>query len=490
MKKILRIVFMVIPTLLSAGNSDYQKYFDEFSDYILTPVNLMEVKHEFVVEKMEFIHGINSKIELQEVGKSVEGRSINMFSFGKGDIKLLLWSQMHGDEATATAGLLSVFYYLAKNFQEPFVQSLYNNLSIHAIIMLNPDGSEKYDRRNSQGIDINRDAQHLASPEGQILKKMHEQIKPDFGFNLHDMRGKETVGETGEILTKALMAPPYNKANEDSPTRIKAKKLAVIIKNGLDQVIKGHVARYKADYMPRAFGDAFQNWGVSTVLIESGIPDSPEPHHLTRLSFLSLFVAFEAIAEGYVEDIDPADYEKIPLEGIQLFDLIIENATIFNGRNHAPFKGDIGINVSRKWKDNETVLTGTIEDIGDLSITSGRKIIKGENLVVTPGFILPADQPLEKVIEQGITTPVGANKSVSGQLSEFPDSGKISPTQIHTFTAQPAQILNLNNKGVIDIDMIADILIFESNDQNRLHLDDLSYVIKNGQIVFEKDRAN
>jgi hypothetical protein len=356
--------------------------------------------------------------------------------------------------------------------------------------MLNPDGSEKYDRRNSQGIDINRDAQHLASPEGQILKKMHEQIKPDFGFNLHDMRGKETVGETGEILTKALMAPPYNKANEDSPTRIKAKKLAVIIKNGLDQVIKGHVARYKADYMPRAFGDAFQNWGVSTVLIESGIPDSPEPHHLTRLSFLSLFVAFEAIAEGYVEDIDPADYEKIPLEGIQLFDLIIENATIFNGRNHAPFKGDIGINVSRKWKDNETVLTGTIEDIGDLSITSGRKIIKGENLVVTPGFILPADQPLEKVIEQGITTPVGANKSVSGQLSEFPDSGKISPTQIHTFTAQPAQILNLNNKGVIDIDMIADILIFESNDQNRLHLDDLSYVIKNGQIVFEKDRAN
>ena len=370
MKTLLKVIIMVIPTLLNAGNFDLQKCYDEFPDYIVTPVNLMEVKHNFVVEKMNYIQSLDNKIQMEKVGKSVAGRSINMFSFGKGKIKVLLWSQMHGDEATATAGLLSVFHYLAKNADKEFVKDIYKNLSIHAIVMLNPDGSEMYQRRNSQGIDINRDAQHLATPEGQTLKRMHEQIRPDYAFNLHDMRGKETVGETGEILTKALMAPPYNKENEDSETRIRAKKLVVVIKNALDKFIEGHVARYKADYMPRAFGDSFQHWGVSTVLIESGIPNSPESHHLTRLSFVSLLAAFDAISEGYVEDVDPKEYEQIPLEGIQLFDLIIENALIYNGTQQEPFRGDLGVNVSREWENNATVFTGTIEDIGDLSITS------------------------------------------------------------------------------------------------------------------------
>jgi len=326
MKSLLKVLFMSITTLLTAGNLNIQKHYDEFPNYVLTPVNLMEMKHAFVVEKMHEIHQLNSEILFEEVGKSVEGRSINKLSFGNGNTKLLLWSQMHGDEATATAGLLSVFYFFAQNFNTPFVKNLYDNLNIHAIVMLNPDGAERYQRRNVQGIDINRDAQRLASPEAQILKKMQEQIQPDFGFNLHDMRGKETVGETGKILTVALMAPPYNKANDDSPTRVQAKKLTVIVKEALDNFIKGHVARYKADYMPRAFGDAFQNWGVSTILIESGIPNTEEPHDLTRLSYISLLAAFDAISNGNVNQADPAKYDEIPIEGIELFDFFCDIA--------------------------------------------------------------------------------------------------------------------------------------------------------------------
>ena len=36
--------------------------------------------------------------------------------------------------------------------------------------MLNPDGAERYARRNAQAIDINRDALQLATPEGRLLK--------------------------------------------------------------------------------------------------------------------------------------------------------------------------------------------------------------------------------------------------------------------------------------------------------------------------------
>lgn len=46
---------------------------------------------------------------LEEIGRSVEGRSINHLWFGRGPYKVLLWSQMHGDEPTATAALFDVF---------------------------------------------------------------------------------------------------------------------------------------------------------------------------------------------------------------------------------------------------------------------------------------------------------------------------------------------------------------------------------------------
>jgi hypothetical protein len=486
MKNRLKVLFMSIPTLLFAGNLDIHKYYDEFPNYVLTPVNLIEMKHEFVVEKMHGIHQRNSKILFEEVGKSAEDRSINKLSFGIGDTKLLLWSQMHGDEATATAGLLSVFYFFAQNFETPFVQTLYQSLNIQAIVMLNPDGSERYQRRNVQGIDINRDAQRFASPEARILKKMHEQIQPDFGFNLHDMRGKETVGETGKILTVALMAPPYNKANDDSPTRVRAKKLTVIVKEALDIFIEGHVARYKADYMPRAFGDAFQNWGVSTILIESGISNTNESHHLTRLSFISLLAAFDAISSGYVDQADPDKYEEIPIEGIELFDLLIQDAIVYNGTNTIPFRGDIGINISEKWEDDKTTLRGTIEDIGDLSITSGRNVIRSENLVVTPGFISMSDVSPEKSLQFGITTLIPTSDPQSTKILPVLPEGDLRIENISSYTMEPARILRMEKKGIIDVEMIADILIFESKNSDNLSLKDLKYVIKNGEIVYLK----
>ena len=38
----------------------------------------------------------------------------------------------------------------------------------------------------------------------------------------------------------------------------------------LSDFIPGHIGRYSDDYEPRAFGDNFQTWGTSTILIETG----------------------------------------------------------------------------------------------------------------------------------------------------------------------------------------------------------------------------
>ena len=72
--------------------------------------------------------------------------------------------------------------------------------------MLNPDGAERYARRNAQAIDVNRDALDLATPEGRLLKAVRDRFQPELGFNLHDQNRRTTVGDTGVLASIALLA--------------------------------------------------------------------------------------------------------------------------------------------------------------------------------------------------------------------------------------------------------------------------------------------
>ena len=46
------------------------------------------------------------------------------------------------------------------------------------------------------GIDMNRDALALQTPEGRLLKQLVFDLKPDFGFNLHDKHRRYSVGQS------------------------------------------------------------------------------------------------------------------------------------------------------------------------------------------------------------------------------------------------------------------------------------------------------
>src|SRR5687767_893649 len=47
------------------------------------------------------------------LGTSTQGRSIHHLTMGHGKTKVLLWSQMHGDESTATMALFDLFNFFA-----------------------------------------------------------------------------------------------------------------------------------------------------------------------------------------------------------------------------------------------------------------------------------------------------------------------------------------------------------------------------------------
>lgn len=314
-----------------------------------------------------------------------------MVTVGRGSFRVLLWSQMHGDEPTATAALFDLFEYLRKHQSEPVARRILDNLTLYVIPMLNPDGAERYQRRNAQGIDINRDALLLQSPEGRALKAVRDRLQPRIGFNLHNQNWRTSVGDPPRPATISLLSVAFDKAGTESEGRRMTKRTCAIIRDALEPLAPGQIGRYDEDFEVRAFGDNITLWGTPVVLIETGPWASAEPDpSLVRLNFVAILTALDALATGRVSSADPARYGSLPVNDEHLFYVLIKHASIVNGAGVPPFTGDIGI-VTRRGVRTESgtrsvVLPLTIDDLGDLRTYSGLTEIDATGLTVAPLF--------------------------------------------------------------------------------------------------------
>ncbi len=129
-----------------------------------------------MIEKHKYYPDFTIKV----VGRSTENREIFLLSIGSGKKSILLWSQMHGDEPTATMALFDIFNFFVSDSFRKEKEKMLKNVTIHFLPMLNPDGAEIFSRPNKFGIDINRDALELRSPEAQILKRVRDSLAADF----------------------------------------------------------------------------------------------------------------------------------------------------------------------------------------------------------------------------------------------------------------------------------------------------------------------
>ena len=98
------------------------------------------LRHAELVERLEAVRDATPELfSLEQIGASVEGRSINHLWFGDGPFHVLLWSQMHGDEATATSALLDFYEYVRRRRDAAPVRGMLEALTVHTVPMLNPD---------------------------------------------------------------------------------------------------------------------------------------------------------------------------------------------------------------------------------------------------------------------------------------------------------------------------------------------------------------
>jgi imidazolonepropionase-like amidohydrolase len=105
--------------------------------------------------------------------------------------------------------------------------------------------------------------------------------------------------------------------------------------------------------------------------------------------------------------------------------------------------------------------------------------------VVIPGLILISEESPEQSFRFGITTHLRNSDQRAIKISSFPKDGLINTDKLSLYTMVPAKSLNLDQKGIIDIGMIADLIIFDAEKHDILSIKDLKYVIKNGEIVYQ-----
>ena len=396
--KHLTFVLSVIITFLTNMSAIAQPKLPDFSKQLF---DIHEQIKEQSLTKRRFKHkDIVPLIEklpfwVEKIGKSFEERDIYQIKMGSGKTKVLLWSQMHGDEATATMALFDIFnFFQIKNDGfDSLRNKILENCTLYYVPMLNPDGAERFQRRTATDIDMNRDALRFQTPEGAILKKLQEEIKPEFSFNLHDKNTKYSAGASGNQATISFLPTSYNYEKEWNPARTRAMQVICGMHQTLHQFIPGHLGRWNDDHEPRAFGDNIAKWGSSLILIESGgYKEDTEKQFIRKLNFVAILTGLQAISEESYTKFELKTYEAIPKNDRYLFDLLIRNAQFV--QNGKTIIKDIGINLSEKNINNATgfMLSSVIEDLGDLSTFWGIKEIDAKGLTVSLLKEFPVDE--------------------------------------------------------------------------------------------------
>lgn len=273
------------------------------------------------------LNDLGPRFKVEEIGRSFLDVPIKSISFGNGPIKILGWSQMHGNESTTTKGLFDLVRFFREDSEE--VKRLLEKCSFVFIPMLNPDGAARYTRENVNKVDLNRDAHKMQEPESRVLREAFEDFKPHYCLNLHDQRTIFGAGEQQKPATLSFLAPAMDEEKSVPEHRLKAMQLICAMNKALQEVIPGQVGRYGDDFNINCTGDTFQSLQVPTVLFEAGHFPGDYLREETRKFFaFALFEALRIISQDNFSGFSKEDYENIPENRKTFYDVILRNARI------------------------------------------------------------------------------------------------------------------------------------------------------------------
>lgn len=198
-----------------------------------------------------------------KIGTSVKNRPIYGIKIGTGKIKVLAWSQMHGNESTSTRAICELL-------KSGGVNQFLDQMQLYIIAVLNPDGAENWTRVNENKVDLNRDAIALSQPESRLLRDVFESFSPDYCFNLHGQRTIYGIEKSQAPAQLSFLAPAGDIDKTLSLARIKSMHVINTIYNQLSKDVPGKIGRYNDDFNINCVGDYIMSKNVPTILFEAG----------------------------------------------------------------------------------------------------------------------------------------------------------------------------------------------------------------------------
>jgi len=273
------------------------------------------------------IKAFESVGSVDTIGRSVQDRPLHVCIAGTGKIKILMWSQMHGNESTTTKALFDFLNLLQSG--DALAGQLLSTFTFHMIPMLNPDGAEVYTRENAIDIDLNRDFCNLTQPESTALFEYFKKIQPDHCFNLHDQRTIYGVDDTGKPATISFLSPSFNEERDFSPSRERAMEVIAAVNNTLQKYIPGQVGRFDDSFNINCVGDTFQFHGTPTILFEAGhYPGDYDREETRKYIFIAIVSGLMALSENVVVHNGIDEYLNIPQNKINFLDFVYKNVKL------------------------------------------------------------------------------------------------------------------------------------------------------------------
>ena len=281
-----------------------------------------------------FLKELPDFFNLKVIGKSVLNNPIYSICIGSGPVKVLIWSQMHGNESTTTKGIIDFLAYL--NSESSEVIPILESFTFFIIPILNPDGAEAYTRNNAADVDLNRDSVNLTQPESQLLRNCYDIFKPDFAFNLHDQRSLFAAGIGNHPATISFLSPSFNDEREINGVRLKAMQIIVDINKSVSKYIPNQIGRFDDGFNINCIGDYFTFLGTPTILFEAGHHPNDYQREFTRkIVFVALLEAILSIKSSSFLDNDISEYFDIPENKKLINDILLKNICITShGNSH------------------------------------------------------------------------------------------------------------------------------------------------------------
>ena len=94
-----------------------ESLYQSHENYMEKSLNHRRFKHSDILPLIKRLEE-RELFSVKKVGESVQGRDIFLISIGTGSKNIFCWSQMHGNEATATAAIFDIMNRVNKSFRQ------------------------------------------------------------------------------------------------------------------------------------------------------------------------------------------------------------------------------------------------------------------------------------------------------------------------------------------------------------------------------------